>query len=306
MTRSPRTFRITPAACSTRGRAWTLVRTAVLLGIVTGGCGRSGDTGSAGALESRAERDNGVIVVSVPGDRFTTVDQIPVTISTTAPAGHAARAVVFDPEFAGWTVIDRPPARVRTDTRGRAVRTERYLLEPFLDGAYEIPSATVAFAEPGQPPAFELSTTPFEVSVVSVLAEDASIDDLAPPTGPVEPPALADNRGMPAWAIALAAVLLGVGVVVVVRAVTSAGRTEEPDLAAEIGRLRNEPPTDARDRLASLLRRARATHSHPSLDAMIERLDRERYAPPGREARNPVEPEIDEALRLLTSGGGVS
>ncbi|MFG0305774.1 MAG: hypothetical protein ACF8Q5_06125 [Phycisphaerales bacterium JB040] len=270
------------------------------------GCSReAGDPGGAG-IESSAERDGASVVVAIPTRELTTVDRLPVTITAVAPPGQAVREISFDPGSAGWTVVEASPARVLTDGRGRSVRLERYLLEPFLDGAYAVPGATATFGEPGRPVALELSTTGLDVEVATVLGEDASIDDLAPPTGPVEPPGPSAGEGITAWAfpVGLGGLIVCAGAVVL--ALRSGARPDGPDLCAEIDRLRDRPPDEARDRLASLLRGCAGRGAPPSLGALIERLDHERYAPPGRVSHRPIGHEIDEALRVLSARSGGS
>ncbi|MFT5423569.1 MAG: hypothetical protein ACI89L_001349 [Phycisphaerales bacterium] len=277
-------------------------------------CTRESESPAAtDAAEASASRDGASLVATADQTTLRTVDRLTLTIQATAPAGMVVRDVALDAEGAGWTVVDQPLPEASLNEEGRAVRTDTLVLEPFLDGEYTIPPILASFAAPGAPGSVQLTTTPIAIRVESVLPEEASVDDLAAPAGPIDPPAAAPRPTSP-WVVGGAA-LAGVGVLAVLVVLVRARLAREPlpDFAGELRLLRAHPTPDAehdRDRLASILRRALESQASRDLDDLLDRLDAERYAPSDRRPTGPITEQIDAAINTLHAmslcGGGAS
>ncbi len=175
---------------------------AILMLVSLAGCGGEAPPPTDEPAVTTSAR-SGPVAVEVALDRETmrTVDRLRVTITAVASDGAAPNIPEFDPESAGWTVIARTDEPLRATDAGLERRAQ-IILEPFLDGAYEVPPVTVSWtldhSEPGS-----VRTEPLPVSVVSVLPPDDP-GDLAGPVGmalPSEP----EPAGVPVLAIAAAA-----------------------------------------------------------------------------------------------------
>jgi len=129
------------------------------------------------------------------------------------------------------------------DHAGSTISTWVYKLEPFLDGAYAVPSASINLTPIGGEPV-TLSTEPLSVEVRSVFTADDE-QALAEPRPVVKPPPPTDNRPW-AFAGALASIFV---LVVVALVVTSRIRRAErleaidatpPSPRETIGQLRQQ------------------------------------------------------------------
>ena len=144
------------------------------------------------AAIARAESDYGSLELSLDKTELRTVDTLGVSIRLVRKSGVTAGELVFDPETAGWTVARRSPPQTRMLDTGDLETRWSFTLEPFLDGAYQVPPAGVELVPPGND-AVRLITTPQEVKVTSVLDEGEKAE-LAPPRAIVEPEPAADRR----------------------------------------------------------------------------------------------------------------
>ena len=263
------------------------------------------------AAEASAGRDGATLVVTADQTAIRTVDRLALVVRSTAPEGMVVREIVIDPESEGWTVVDREVPTTSLTPEAQVVRTDRLVLEPFLGGEYAIPPVLARFAAPGAPASIDLSTTPIMIAVESVLPQDGAAEVLAPPTGPVDPPEPEAVRRSP-WLLAAGVFALGGIVVVVLIALRSrARRGAGPDPEAELRLLLAHPikdPAESRDRLASILRRARDSHTSQPLEEMLDRLDTERYAPPNRRPTGSIADDVEAALLAVRSSqaGGLA
>jgi hypothetical protein len=105
--------------------------------------------------EQHLANDVASATVRVSDTTITTAGRINVQLSVQSEIDSVS--LTDEPDFEGWTVVDR-----HTDS---VVHTWEWTLEPFLDGAYIVPSFTVTAGDKS------LETPPTEVLVTSVLAE---------------------------------------------------------------------------------------------------------------------------------------
>jgi hypothetical protein len=200
------------------------------------------------AAVARAESEFGSLELSLDRIELRTVDTLEVSVRLEREPGVAAGELVFDPESAGWTVINRSPPQTRLLESGELETRWRFTLEPFLEGAYQIPPAGIELQPPGHE-AVELVTPPQGVTV-SVLEDEKA--ELAPPRALIEPEPASDRR--PYWfAAGIAASLLVVLAAVIV--------------TRRMGRRGSEPI----EAVETLDARAQARHIHQRLADGIAR-----------------------------------
>lgn len=195
------------------------------------------------AAAARAESPFGSLEVELPASELRTVDTLAVAVTLTRESGVAAGELVFEAEASGWTVAaEGAPSTGRSAGGGLATRWT-FELEPFLDGVYPIPSASIELRPVGADPVV-LATPVQSVTVTSVfLAEEEAV--LAPARPLIMPEVAADER--PYWfaaAIGAAVFVVAAGVVVTRRL---ARPRHAPEMPAVLG--------DARTRAGALQRR---------------------------------------------------
>ncbi|MEQ8769764.1 MAG: hypothetical protein RIB60_04565 [Phycisphaerales bacterium] len=215
------------------------------------------------------------LVVTLDRDAMRTVDRLRVRIEADATDGAEIDPPTFDPASTGWTVISRTDEPLAFTDAG-PVRRSSVVLEPFLEGTYELPPVTLEWAMPSGERGV-VSTEPLRVEVSSVLAADDN-GDLAGPVGMVrpDPPAPDDSR--------LRTIAVGGGIVLVIVGVTgwwlAARRTKpaDPSPADQLRALARSSTTDA-DRIgaavAECLRRSRVKSN--AAREIIDAFDRARY-----------------------------
>ena len=239
---------------------WAIAMLAALA--IGRGCGpgeAAPEGGWSEGVSTTVSDDSGGVDLSVETDAtsLTTAERLRVRITVRRPMGAAVTLIEPDWGEGGWTLIETLDSAPGALPDGRVERSRTVLLEPFLDGSYEIPAVSVSWTREGAEGA--LSSQPLTVEVGSVLSgpEDGVISGPAPPATPDEP-------GGRSWATGLVAagVLLGAGIIGYVLARPRAG-----DAAAEAA---------PEERLRAIAMAARAEDGdleevHRSLEALVSR-----------------------------------
>jgi hypothetical protein len=180
------------------------------------------------AAVARTESEFGSLELSLGRIELRTVDTLEVSIRLEREPGVTAGELVFDPESAGWTVINRSPPQTRLLESGELETRWRFTLEPFLEGAYQIPPVGIEL-QPPEHEAVKLVTPPQGVTVTSVLEDEKA--ELAPPRALIEPEPASDRR--PYWFAAGIAVSLLVVLAAVLVTRRMGRRGSEPIEAVE-------------------------------------------------------------------------
>lgn len=206
------------------------------LACLLGACGRSGQSAAAAPVGPGSVVRAGPVELETRASaaEVRTVDRVTVTVRATADPGARLGAITLDPSAEGWTLVSRVDEPLRYTAEGRPERRATLTLEPFLEGSYRVPPATVAWTDTSGD-AGTISTDPIKVTVTSVLAADDVDPTLAEPR-PVLEPAPPERSGVPvaiiAAGVAVAFVGAGAGVWVALR-----GRSAQtPDPLADLRR----------------------------------------------------------------------
>jgi hypothetical protein len=241
------------------------------------------------------------LTLTADRDTMRTVDRLTVTLEAVGDPGVRLDAPDFDPSEAGWTLVSRLDDPPRADAHGRAVLTSTITLEPFLEGEYTLPPATLAFT-PAQGQPSTLSTEPLSISVASVLdpEDPAELSEPAAMLAAPPPPEPQSGLGIAPWLIAGAAAVAAVGIGVALRRRTPRPITTPVDDLRRLLSLAEVEP----DAAYAAIARALNTHPAPGPEAraLADEADRVRYG------RAPASPQraaaaVREALDLLTRGG---
>ncbi len=279
-------------------RAWFAIAGLVLvLASLPLGCrGKAEPEVSSAELRSESEDDASGVRVAVSVDRaeIETVDRVGVTLEVVRPAGMGIGWSEPDWGAAGWERIGRVDAPRRVLADGSIEERAVVTLEPFLDGAYQVPALSVAVGER------LVSTTPLDVRVVSVLGADDT-GELAE----AAPAAMANTEIARGTGLIVAAVAVALGALLVVWRLTGTRRGEPMDEAPE--------PVEAL-RMAADGRLAgpdALAHVHRAIDRLdgeragllrplAARCERARFSPAGGEDAGSI---ARDALGLLGAGG---
>ena len=243
------------------------------------GCGRSGTGTHAGAPagpSSVVQAGPVEVNVRASGGEVRTVDRVDVRVRATAEPGARIDAIEIDPEGAGWTLVSRVDRPLAYDEAGRASREVELRLEPFLDGDYEVPPATVSWTDA----AGETGTTssdPIAVKVTSVLDAGDKQAAFVEARGLLEPAPPAEQTIPTAVVVgAVAAVTLGAGAVIWL--VARSRPRHEPDPLAELRRITAKDTAPDDEAFAAVERAIwRSRVSSPALDAIRSECERVRY-----------------------------
>lgn len=284
-------------------RAWfSLVWVTGLLmavGLCVAGCTRAAEP-KADMSEVRSESSDpasGVrVVVSVARTEIETVDRLEVAIEVVRPAGMGIGWTEPDWDAAGWERIKRVDQAAGVLEGGLIAERAVVTLEPFLDGAYEVPAVSVAVGERS------VATSPIGVAVVSVLdADDPGTMSEALPA------VAAESETTRSTGMVVAAVAVALGALLVVWRLTRVGRgatedgTPEPmeslRMAAE-GRFEGSEALTRVHRAIDRLDVERAGMLRP----LAVRCERARFGPGGGEDARAI---AREALGLLGASKGV-
>lgn len=286
-----------------RGRAIAVAWAVGLALAGPAGCGRDAPGGPPAAEAVSAAEDAALgvsLTVGVDRAAVRTVDRVAVSIETTRPAGMAVGVDEPDWAAAGWAVVGRAadPARAMAD--GRIAERVVVTLEPFLEGSYEVPPVVVSAGDRS------LASGALAVEVTSVL-EDGADAALAEPL-PVRVPGTASPTGS-GWGLvgvvlALAAVLLGLGL-----ARRRGGDGDAGDESPESA-LRRVAAGRAADEAGTWRTVHRAVETlapgRPALARLAERCERARFAPAGPGSGADAVAIAREALGVLENGEGLA
>ncbi|GAB4385952.1 MAG: hypothetical protein Kow0022_13670 [Phycisphaerales bacterium] len=133
-------------------------------------------------VAARAVSPLGTLEVALARTEMSTVDRLELRLMLAVRGGVAADELQFRPQDAGWTVVASSTDGPELGTDGLVRTTWAMTLEPFLDGTYEIPPASIELHDAHT--AFTLMTPAQSVTVSSVLKDGQ--DELAPARTPVE------------------------------------------------------------------------------------------------------------------------
>lgn len=212
-----------------RARAFLPLFAAVAIGSCLPGCERP-SAAPASATATQTVGDSGSIraELTVTPTTLTTAQRFRVVIDVTLPAQPAGLmlapidlAAVL-PE--GMTIAEEraPERRVEPDGRTRVRRS--YLIDPFLEGAYELGALTLSAELPvvsGEAKAEDdrthasISTAPVELTITSVLSEQDSA--LAAEKSVVDPPPAPWWSNPWLWGAAAAATAIASAIILAVR-----------------------------------------------------------------------------------------
>jgi hypothetical protein len=182
---------------------------AVVLAVSAIGCSERDEPEAAGPEVRMTAADSGTGVgleVTVDRSEIRTVDRVSVGITVTRPAGLVAEVIEPDWSAAGWERVGVAGPTLAAGEGGLIEERRAVTLEPFLEGAYEVPPVVVRWGDAGS-----LASAPAEVAVSSVLDSDAR-DELAGTAGMMEPEA----AGSPTAVVLGLAGVVGVGALAVV------------------------------------------------------------------------------------------
>ncbi len=180
-------------ACARRGMA----RACALMGLVVGlnaawlviGCeGRRPSTAAESVKSTEVSGREIWMRVSLDHERLTTAERLTVWLEVAGRAGSQLEVSLDDGVFAGWRVVERwSSAAELNSSTGRAERTFRVVLDPFLPGKYTVPSIEVVARDlEGAGGVERVRSAEIGVEVSSALAGGAKTDDV-PPTMEYEP-----------------------------------------------------------------------------------------------------------------------
>lgn len=276
----------------------TTIRFIVMVALVllVGCAGESSPVDAEAPIETSAQSGPATITVTLDRDSMRTVDRLQVLIDAQAIDGAEIAMPLFDPEDQGWTVITRTDRPLLMTDAGPARRTE-LVLEPFLEGVYEVPPATLEWTlESGE--LGVVSTEPLRVQVASVLGSDDT-GELAGPIGIVHPDPPEPESGSAVIFVVAGMVVLGIVAVMVWRFMRGIGRVERASFVEGLKQLRDTNVADA-DEIGAAVSDALRRSGNTSLEArsVLDEFDRARFG------REPVTPQrsrelLDEGIAIL-------
>ncbi|MFI4898336.1 MAG: hypothetical protein ACIARR_10975, partial [Phycisphaerales bacterium JB059] len=195
---------------------------ALLIGASLLGCARrASDESNEPALVSSTEAGPVSLRVEVDHDTMRSVDRVRVDLIASIAAGARLEGFGFDAELDGWTIIDDRAETVLTDP-GR-VHRRHLVLEPFLEGTYEVPAVRATWRE-GDRAGVALSQA-LQIEVTSVLEPEdpLSLGEFRPV--PEAPPA-ARGRVTPVWAMAALGLMGGLDLLIALVMLRRRGRSD--------------------------------------------------------------------------------
>lgn len=217
---------------------------------------QSGPQSPAGGATQTAT--HGPLELRLTTDRaeMTTAQVLRLSLRVSAPDGYSVTPPAVGETIGDFAVLarDERPARLEA---GRLIFEMSYTLEPFLAGAYTIPSLEITYAKLGGATPSVATTGELTVKVASLLADDAKLDPGAARA--------VMGVGMPASAVTLivaasaAMVLAGgaAGMIVLRRRTRAAERVaDQIESLRRDGEAGKASVTDLCDRGSALVRRA--------------------------------------------------
>lgn len=287
----------------------------MLLALLAAGCQRSAPSGTTPepAATANATSDLGMLNLSLSRTEMSTVERLNVRLVLEHPSGVSAGELLFDPALVGWMIASSESSQASMLPEGRVRLEWEYTLEPFLEGAYQVPPASIELSD-GQETAM-LSTPPQPVTVTSVLAGDER--ELAPVRPPVE--VSADSCESPR-AIIIAGVVAGALVIAGTlwwwrharppTATSAEPWQASPGARGEVERLRRQlraslalrvgsvSPTATSDEVLAAARAALGAEQGDRLRRTLERMDRLSYG-----ADEPSDADVTDLAAELASLG---
>jgi hypothetical protein len=170
--------------------------------LVVGCGGQAPDTDAPAGPQRTYDRGPLELVVVASSDTITTAESLVLTLKATLDEGHRVKFPTFpEPEEASleedmeapqaFTLLDYEDAPPSLLDDGRILRARSYFLEPFLEGAYVVPSLELRFGteEENDDTWLRLDTEELQITVVSVLPPDAelALQDIAGPVSVQDP-----------------------------------------------------------------------------------------------------------------------
>lgn len=284
-------------------RTWLIILALVgvlLTGATLEGCARhSPDASDEPALVSSAEAGPVKVRVQVDQDTMRTVDRARVVLIAMLAPGAELETFGFDTELEDWTIIDDRAETTLTD-QGRVHRRD-LVLEPFLEGTYEIPAVRARWRDEDR--SGVALSEPLQVEVTSVLEPEdpLALGELRPVPAP---PPETSGHALPVWTMVIAGI--GVGLAVFGIAML-ARRRDRPDAAEVILERLERIATGAEDvdqAGAEAAKALRSLESTPDEDTrrLIDRLDDARFERAGRDRmRDLLADALDHARRLAAA-----
>lgn len=279
--------------------------------------------GAEPAASMQAQSPLGSLVVTLDTTTMRTVDALHVTIRLDRPPEVVPGSLDFAPVDEGWTVTAAAPPETWVQADGNLATRWSYTLEPFLEGAYQVPSASIALKQlDGDQTRLVTSALEVEVRSVFALGEEQVLAKPRPIEKPGPP---ADHR--PWWfvgAVVGGIVIIGGAVFMTWRlrpvASTMAEASASLDAREQVGVVRGRLIADlveqaglndhawATDELELALCAKRQGHFKAALD-LLKQLDASLYGrdEPSPEIVNSYEKQIKvlrERYRAVASVDG--
>jgi hypothetical protein len=144
---------------------------------------------------------------------MTVADQLAVVLETSAPENMKVEFPTYSASLGDFTLIDitvSPARLVGTGDNVRVIHEAEYLVEPYLPGTYSIPKMTITYLDRNNgTESTQLVTEELQVTVKSLLDQDAAIVEIKDIKGPLSLP---ENTGLQILLVIvfLLLVLLGV------------------------------------------------------------------------------------------------
>lgn len=159
------------------------------------------------AAVARATSELGTLELSIDRTEMSTVERVHVTLVLEHKPGVGTEELEFHPEEAGWTVVSSQAEEPTLPQAGIVRARWEFTLEPFLDGDYQIPPATITLHSATEH--LTLSTAPEPIKVTSILPDEQAT--LAAVRAPVD---IADERPAAHTGVLVIGVASGVLVII--------------------------------------------------------------------------------------------
>ena len=230
-----------------------------------------------------------------------TVDRLTVALHAVGDPGVLLAPPTFDPTEAGWTVVSRVDEPLRADAHGRTVLRSTMIVEPFLEGDYTLPPATLAYTDRHGAEGTLLSE-PLTITVHPVLTPEDSPTLAAPaPMLPAPGEPGDSNRGAIPWLIAAAAAVAALAIAIPLLRRRPPNPPQSPQ--DRLRELASRPEVDPEAAYAAITRALAGEHQpNPAARALADEADRVRF---GRASASPARAAAAarEVLALLSQGG---
>ena len=178
-----------------RGAAFAAVAAVtVSVGLLAASCSAPpGVLGSTGIEKTYGSDAAGRLTLRVSSGSIRAADDLVLEVEARASKGWTATLPEIPDPLGRFTVLDRGPENRRLAPDGALTMSRTYQLQPFLPGAYSIPSLTVTF-ESGDGKLYSVESEEVPIQVASVLPPQIGEQDIEGMTGPHAMPSR-----MPLW-----------------------------------------------------------------------------------------------------------